>query len=56
MRLNVSGRSMILGLLLAALTAGTSTSWAIGFHFYPANISVEAKPGQVVNRKFTLGL
>lgn len=56
MGFNVSGRSMILGILLAALTAGGSKAWAIGFHFYPANISVQGKPGQVVNRTFTLGL
>ena len=43
-------------LALLMLGAGATQAHAISFHFSPANITVQARPGQVVNRTFTLTL
>ena len=50
-------RAAILGaFLLFALLSARVPAHAIGFHFSPANISVQARPGQVVNSTFSLTL
>jgi len=54
-----SGRrhAWVLGTLaLVILTADPMPVHAIGFHFSPANISIQGRPGQVVNRTFSLTL
>ncbi len=54
MRPRKTGCAVVLGIY--ALLAARTPACAIGFHFSPANISIKARPGQVLNHVFTLTL
>ena len=43
-------------MLVLVLLAGLTPAYAIGFHFSPLNISIQARPGQIANRTFNLTL
>ena len=57
MRLDTRNHAIPRILLLSALLVVSNTAaHAVGFHFWPANLSVQAKPGQTLNRTFNLTL
>jgi len=49
-------RRLSLVLMTAVLAALGPRAQALTLHFWPANISVRAKPGQIINRTFNLTL
>ena len=44
------------GALIAIMACFVTPAAAISFHFSPANINIQARPGQIVNQTFTLTL